>query len=65
MFFPRRRVTNQRFTYVPRYYDPSDEENIRQRMRIQSRAKARRKQPINLLIIIALLVMALYVFVNL
>ena len=65
MFFPRNRVSNQRFTYTPRYYDPTPDDNVRQRMRIQSRSKVRRKKPINLLIIIALLVMALYVFVNL
>lgn len=65
MFFPRHRVKNQRFSYVPRYYDPTRDDNIRQRIRIQSRSRGRRKQPINLLIILVLLVIVLYVFFNL
>jgi len=62
MFFPRNRVKNQRFSYEPRYYNPTRDENIRQRMRIQGRSAARRKRPTNLLVILALLVMALYIF---
>ena len=64
MFFPRHRVKNQRFSYVPRYYDPAREENIRQRMRIEGRSRARRKRPTSFLVILALLVLALYVFFN-
>lgn len=65
MFFQRNRVKNHRFSYEPRYYDPSRDENIKQRMRIQSRSLARRKKPTSFLIILALLVMAVYVFLSL
>ena len=62
MFFPRNHVKNRRFSYEPRYYDRTRDENIRQRLRIQSRSAAKRKRPANVLVILALLVMALYIY---
>ena len=64
LFFPKR-VQHRRFDYEPRYYDPSKEENLRQRMRIQRRARSKRQNPSRLLIILGLLIMALYIFLKL
>ena len=64
MFFPRRRAEIKRFSYEPRYYDPTHEENLKQRLRIKSSAYTRRQSPARLLLILALLVMALYIFLS-
>lgn len=61
IFIPNRRAKPRRFSYEPRHYDPKKEENIRRRMRIQSRARRRRK-PLGLIYLAALLLFALYIY---
>ena len=65
MFFPRRHRENRRFSYEPRYYNPTHDENIKQRLRIKSSTYSGRQSPKRLLIILALLIMAVYLFLNL
>ena len=65
MIFSRRHVQNKRFSYEPRYYDPAPDENLRQRFRIKGKKLSRRQSPVRLLVILALLVLAVYIFLNL
>ena len=61
LFFHIRKVRPRRFDYEPRYYDPTRDDSLKRRMRIQSRAR-RRRSPIALLYLLALLVFALYIY---
>ncbi len=61
LFFHNRKVRPRRFDYEPRYYDPKRDESLKRRMRIQSRAR-RRRSPIALLYLLALLVFAIYIY---
>ncbi|MFV1980271.1 MAG: hypothetical protein ACC655_03890 [Rhodothermia bacterium] len=65
VFFPGRRIQNRRFSYEPRYYDPTHDENIRQRLRIKSGTYSGRRSPMRLLIILGLLIIAVYLFLSL
>ena len=47
------------------YYDPTRDENIRQRLRIKRKSYSRRQSPARLLVILALLIMATYLFLKL
>ena len=62
MFVPRHKVRNRRFTYEPRYYDPTHDEGIKRRLRIKRRAKSKRRGRMSLFWILALLLMALYIY---
>lgn len=59
IFIPGRRATHRRFSYEPRYYDPKKDEDMKRRMRIQS--KTRRRKPPNVLFLAILLILSLYV----
>lgn len=52
------------FSYEPRYYDPKREENIKNRMRIKSHSRAKRRSPVGLIIFLMLLGFALYVYLS-
>ncbi len=63
LFLPGRRVKHRRFTYEPRFYDPRRDEKLKQRIRIQSRA--RRRSPAGLIYFALLLAMAVFVYMKL
>jgi len=63
LFLPGRRVKHRRFTYEPRFYDPKRDEKLKQRIRIQSRA--RRRRPAGLIYFVLLLAMAVFVYMKL
>ncbi|MCS7081743.1 MAG: hypothetical protein N2561_10125 [Bacteroidetes bacterium] len=59
-----RRPTHRRFEYHPRYYDPTREQSLRERLARQRARllRRRRRAPLSLLWMIALLLMALYLY---
>ncbi len=59
--FLKRKVRHRTFSYEPRYYDPSRDESLKRRMRIKSRAR-RRRSPLALLYLAALLFFAFYIY---
>lgn len=59
--FQNRRVRPRRFDYEPRFYDPKRDESLKRRMRIQSKAR-RRRSPLGLLYLVALLLFAVYIY---
>ena len=61
LFTPSNKAKPRRFDYEPRYYDPSKDERLRRRIRIQSRAR-RRRSPIGLLYLAGLLLFAIYIY---
>lgn len=61
LFTPSRKATPRRFSYEPRFYDPSKDESLKRRMRVHARAR-RRRSPIALFYFIALLLMAFYIY---
>ena len=61
LFLGKRKVRPRAFSYEPRYYDPSRDESIKRRMRIRSRAR-RRRSPLALLYLAALLFFAFYIY---
>ncbi len=61
LFVPNRKVKPRRFSYEPRHYDPTKDESLKRRMRIQSRAQ-RRRSPLGLLYFAALLLFAFYIY---
>lgn len=62
IFLPGRKVTPRRFAYEPRYYNPEREERLRRRLHIERRALSKRRNPLSLIYLIILLLMALYVY---
>ena len=60
LFFGRK-PRPRRFDYTPRYYDPTKDDSLKRRMRIQSRVR-RRRSPIALYYLAALLLTALYIY---
>ncbi len=56
-----RKPQPRRFDYTPRYYDPRKDDSLKRRMRIQSRVR-RRRSPIALYYLAALLLTALYIY---
>jgi hypothetical protein len=60
IFIPGKRLAPRRFNYEPRYYDPKKDEDLRRRLRIQS--KTRRPKTPNALFLVILLILSLYVF---
>ncbi len=61
LFQSRRKVKPRAYSYEPRYYDPSRDESLKRRMRIQSRAR-RRRSPLALIYLAALLFFAFYIY---
>lgn len=56
-----RRTQPRKFDYTPRYYDPRKDDSLKRRMRIQSRVR-RRRSPVALYYLAALLLTALYIY---
>lgn len=56
-----RKAQPRKFDYTPRYYDPRKDDSLKRRMRIQSRVR-RRRSPIALFYLAALLLTALYIY---
>ncbi|MCY3614457.1 MAG: hypothetical protein F4058_01545 [Rhodothermaceae bacterium] len=56
-----RKTQPRKFDYTPRYYDPRKDDSLKRRMRIQSRVR-RRRSPIALYYLAALLLTALYIY---
>lgn len=61
IFMPGRRAQPRRFSYEPRYYSPEKDDNIKRRMRIQSRARSKRRGS-RFVYFVALLAFALYFY---
>ncbi len=61
IFQSRRKVKPRVYSYEPRFYDPSRDESLKRRMRIQSRAR-RRRSPLALIYLAALLFFAFYIY---
>ncbi len=61
LFVPSRKAKPRRFSYEPRYYDPTRDESLKRRMRIRSRAR-RRRSPLGLLYFLAFLFFAIYIY---
>lgn len=60
----RRQTKNRRFTYEPRFYDPSRDERLKRRMRIErTRARPKTRQPQFIAVGLALLAV-LYLYLN-
>jgi hypothetical protein len=51
----------RKFDYEPRFYDPSDDEDLKRRMRVKSRTSQRRS-PTSLLYLAGLLLLTLYIY---
>lgn len=56
-----RKAQPRKFDYTPRYYDPKKNDSLKRRMRIQSRVR-RRRSPLALLYLAALLLTAFYIY---
>ncbi len=58
-----KRSKPKRFSYEPRYYDPTKEDNLRKRMRIQRKALSKRRGRFTgLLYLAGLLLFAFYIY---
>jgi len=59
IFIPgsRSRARNRKFDYEPRFYDPKKDENIKRRMRVQSKSRKRRKPSAIIPLIVMFLVL--------
>lgn len=62
MFVPGRRSKPRRFEYEPRFYNPEKDENLRRRMRVQSKTRSRRRSPAGIIYFVLLLAMAIYIY---
>lgn len=51
----------RKFDYEPRFYDPSKDEDLKRRMRVQRKSRSRRS-PTSLLYLLALLLFTLYIY---
>lgn len=63
MLTPKHRPKARRFHYEPRFYDPSKDERMKQRIRFKSPTR-RGKQPAFIAVAVLLLI-AFYLYVNL
>ena len=61
MFLNKRKVRPRTFSYEPRFYDPTRDESLKRRMRIRTRAR-RRRSPLALIFLVALLFFAFYIY---
>lgn len=62
MFVPGRRSRPRRFEYEPRYYNPKKDENLRRRLRVQSKTRSGRRSPTGVIYFVILLAMAIYIY---
>lgn len=62
MFVPGRRAKPRRFEYEPRYYNPKKDENLRRRLRVQSKTRSQRRSPAGIIYFVLLLAMAIYIY---
>lgn len=63
MLTPRHRPKARKFNYEPRFYDPSEEERKKERVRFTSKTR-RGKQPAFITVAVLLLI-ALYIYTQL
>ena len=56
-----RKAKPRRFSYEPRFYDPTRDDSLKRRMRIKSRVR-RRRSPLALLYFFAILFFAIYIY---
>ncbi len=63
MLTPRHRPKARRFQYEPRFYDPSQDERSKQRIRFKSKTR-RGKQPAFIAVAVLLLI-AFYIYTTL
>lgn len=61
LFVPSKRPRHRRFDYQPRFYNPERDQKIRDRIRIQSRAR-RRRSPIGFIYAMILFIFALFLY---
>ena len=61
LFVPSKQASHRRFAYRPRFYDPTKDERIKKRIRIQGRAR-RRRSPAGIIYFLLLLGMALFIY---
>ena len=54
----------RKYAYEPRHYDPTNDENIRRRMRVRRRS-GKRRSPMALLYLIGLLIVCLFLYFSL
>jgi hypothetical protein len=62
LFVPGRKVNPRRFDYEPRYYNPKKDDNLRKRLRIQTRTRSSRRSPAGIIYFLLLLGMAIYLY---
>ena len=60
-FSQHRKVKPRGFQYEPRHYDPRKDESLKRRLRIKAKVR-RRRSPIALFYLIALLLFAVYIY---
>ncbi|MEM1127296.1 MAG: hypothetical protein AAGI71_11645 [Bacteroidota bacterium] len=65
IFFRKKRVTNRRFDYEPRYYNPDKDESIKRRMRLKGRSRVGRRSKADILYFVGLLLFAFYIYTHL
>ena len=63
MLFPRHKPKSRRFRYEPRFYDPTEDERNKRRMRITTNVR-RGKQPAFIAVAL-LLLLAFYIYTKL
>ena len=64
LFIPTKKISNRRFDYEPRYYNPAKDERLKRRIRVTSLA-GRRRSPLGIIIFGILFLMVLYAYLNL
>lgn len=52
----------RRFSYEPRYYDPKRDEDLKNRMRIKSLSRAKRRSPLGIIMFLLLLMITIYLY---
>lgn len=62
LFVPGRRSRPRRFDYEPRYYNPKKEDDLKRRLRVQSKTRSRRRSPAGIIYFLMLLGMAVYIY---
>lgn len=63
MLIPRHKTPPRRFQYEPRFYDPSEDDRMKRRMRITSHTR-RGRQPA-FIVVALLLLLAFYIYTKL
>lgn len=60
MMMSNRRAKHRRFDYEPRFYDPSEDDRLKQRIRVQSKTRRGKRPSFLFLIILFALSLAVY-----